>query len=90
MRTAKDRDKLYPVDVLESRGDSVKTHYVEYDDKFDEWRKKEIVCSSNDQSHNARGSALQLELRILCELHVVYAIKAALNSSQRSNSRLTW
>ena len=50
MRTAEDRDKLYPVDVLESSGDSVKTHYVEYDDKFDEWRKKDIVRPSNDQS----------------------------------------
>ena len=89
MRTAEDRDKLYPVDVLESRGDSVKTHYVEYDDKFDEWRKKEdIVRRSNDQSHNTRGSALQLELYLRRE--VAYAIKAALNSSQRSNSRLTW
>jgi len=67
----------------------VKTHYVEYDDKFDEWRKKEdIVRRSNDQSHNTRSSALQLELHILREL--VYAIKAALNSSQRSNSKLTW
>jgi len=49
VRTAEDRDKLYPVDVLESRGDGVKTHCVEYDDKFDEWRKKEdIVRRSND------------------------------------------
>ena len=89
MRTAGDRDKLYPVDVLESGGDSVKTHYVKYDDKFDEWRKKEdIVRRCNDQSHNTRGSALQLEQYILREL--ANAIKAALNSSQRSNSRLTW
>jgi len=47
VRTTEDRDKLYPVDVLESRGDSVKTYYVEYDDKFDEWRKKDIVRRSN-------------------------------------------
>jgi len=41
-------------------------HYVEYDNKFDEWHKKEdIVRRFNDQSHNTQGSALQLELHIL-------------------------
>jgi len=45
VRVAEDRDKLYPVEVLESRQDSVKIHYV---GKFDEWRK--TLLRSCDQS----------------------------------------
>ena len=64
MKTAEDR--VCTVEVLENRGDSVKIHYVKYDDKFDEWCKKEdIVRRSSDQSYNTQGSALQLELHIL-------------------------
>ena len=51
VRTTTDKNKLYPVEVLESREETVKIHYVGYDDKFDEWRKKEdIVCPSDDKS----------------------------------------
>jgi len=88
VRTTEDKDKLYAVEVVESTQDSVKIHYVGYDEKFDEWRKKEdIVNRSSDQSHNIRGSALQLELHIPFDHHreLAYSIKAALNSSQRSD-----
>ena len=89
VRTTTDKNKLYPVEVLESREETVKIHYVGYDDKFDEWRKKEdIVCPSDDKSDdNHHTSALQLERYVPFDHHreLAYAIKATLNSSPRND-----
>jgi len=42
-KTAASRDKLYPIEVVQTDGDKVKVHYIGYSDIYDEWKdKKEI------------------------------------------------
>lgn len=42
-------DKLYPIQVLEQREDSVKIHYIRYSSSHDEWRNQADVLSPGEE-----------------------------------------
>lgn len=39
-KTSASRDRLYPIELVETDGDRVKVHYVGYSDIHDEWKDK--------------------------------------------------
>jgi len=69
---------LYPISILETRGDRVKIHYIGYGNEYDEWRKSNEIetsaCSATDGY----------------DLHSTLAgrIKATLNGQRKSSPRI--
>ena len=48
------KDKLYPIEVVETDGCRGRIHYVGYNDSFDEWRDlSELVDIPSHPSHNS-------------------------------------
>ena len=43
----KQRDKLYPVEVVQRAGSRVKVHYIGYDDSSDEWYELGDIVTTN-------------------------------------------
>ena len=72
-------DKLYPVDIIEKKGNRVKIHYIGYEDEFDEWREEDDVvrttAADKDECLEYKPFSLYEELR--------YQIKLALDSKRK-------
>ena len=74
----KQRDKLYPVEVVQWARSRVKMHYIGYDDSSDKWHELgDIVTTNRRDSTNTRKSVTQdnpymeglREIRVLACLH---------------------
>ena len=58
----KQRDKLYPVEVVQTAGSRVKVHYIGYDDSSDEWHELgDIVTTNRRDPTNTRKSVTQVQ-----------------------------
>ena len=75
-RTRKD-EKIYPIEIVESKDDDVLIHYVGYDAKYDEWRTKDDVI----QPANKAKVDVYRPFNLYHELS--YQIKLALDSKRR-------
>ena len=61
----KQRDKLYPVEVVQRAKSRVKMHYIGYDDSSDEWHELgDIVTTNRRDPINTRKSVTQVHVTI--------------------------
>lgn len=78
-----DKNRLYPVEVVEEEEDQVKVHYVGYSRTWDEWKSRDDVVDLHPR--DKRDDALQLEKYTPPDYHweLAHAIKASLSSSRK-------
>ena len=57
-KTAASRDRLYPIEVVQTDGDRVKVHYIGYSDIYDEWKDKDELEDLNKLHYQRRNSRI--------------------------------
>ena len=78
------KDKLYPVEVVERAGSRVKIHYIGYDDSSDEWREVSDIITSHADPGNSNRNIAQLHPYSLYQ-ELAIKIKQALTCGRKQS-----
>lgn len=86
----KQRDKLYPVEVVQRARSRVKVHYIGYDESYDEWHELgDVVTTNRRDPAGSRISVIQVQPYSLYKEFSI-KIKQALVCGKKNPQWLAW